>query len=333
MRGGSRLMAAGLVLMTTGSLQVVGFQEPARSFAASEPASSRAFLARYCSTCHNSRLRTAGLALDVTDVTNVSTDAEVWEKVVRRLRSGAMPPPGAPRPDQAVSEAFGRSLETSLDLASAGRPNPGRTEALHRLNRTEYRNAVRDLLALDIDAASLLPADAADQHGFDNIASVLSASPALLERYMSAARKISRLAVGLPPLPTIDTYKVPLMLAQEDLMSEDLPFGSRGGAAIRHNFAVDGEYAFKIRLQTNYVGYIRGLDRPHIVEVRIDGAQIKKFTVGGEARGGPAPYSYEGNIFGDPAWEHYMQHADGSCGSSGSVKGSFSHASPDSLSP
>jgi hypothetical protein len=291
--------------MTAGSLHAVDVQEPADGSAA-----GRAFLDQYCLTCHNSRLRTAGLALDGKDVANVPAAAEVWEKVVRRLRAGAMPPPGARKPHQAASDAFVSYLERSLDLASAARPNPGRTEALHRLNRAEYQNAIRDLLALDVDAASLLPADAADQHGFDNIASVLSISPALLERYVSAARKISRLAVGLPPQPTIDTYDVPLTLSQEDLMSEDLPFGSRGGAAIRHNFAVDGEYAFRIRLQTNYVGYIRGLDRPHLVQLRIDGAQIRQFSVGGEAKGGPAPYSYEGNIVGDPAWERYMQHAD-----------------------
>ncbi len=281
------------------------------TFAQDRPVEARALLDRYCVTCHNEKLRTAGLTLETMDVVNVGAGAEVWEKVIRKLRMGAMPPPGRPRPDQAAYDAFATYLETSLDRAAAARPNPGRTETFHRLNRTEYQNAIRDLLALEIDAASMLPADEADRHGFDNMAGVLSVSPALLDRYVSAANKISRLAVGLPPGgPVIETYHVPLNLLQDDRLSEELPFASRGGLAVRHHFPVDGEYLIKIRLQTNYVDYIRGIDEAHQIEIRLDGMRVRQFTVGGDAPGKPAPASYEGNIFGDPAWENYMHTAD-----------------------
>src|SRR5262249_21109455 len=157
-----------------------------------------------------------------------------------KLRAGAMPPPGAPHPDQKTSGQLVSYLETALERASQREPNPGRTEAFHRLNRAEYHNAIRDLLALDVDVSSLVPADAADQHGFDTMAGVLSMSPVLLERYVSAARRISRLAVGIPPKgSTIDTYTVPLNLLQDDRLSDDLPFGSRGGTSVRHQFPVD----------------------------------------------------------------------------------------------
>jgi hypothetical protein len=289
--------------------QVVGARQ--RSSASGPPSVSAEpeFLVRHCLTCHNAKLRTANLALDTIDVTDVSTAAPVWEKVIRQLRIGAMPPPGRPRPDAAAVGALVSYLETSLDRAAAATPNPGRTDTFHRLNRTEYRNAIRDLFALEIDVAELLPADEADQHGFDNMAGVLSVSPALVEHYVSAARKISRLAVGLPPRPTVAAYEVPLHLLQ-DHMRDDLPFGSRGGVAIRHYFPVDAEYVIKVRLQTNYVGYIRGLDAPHPIEIRIDGVRVKQFTIGGDVPGREALESYEGNILGDVEWEKYMQHAD-----------------------
>jgi mono/diheme cytochrome c family protein len=280
------------------------------STAAAPADSHRKVLDTYCVTCHNSRLKTAGVALDAIDVAKVPEGAEVWEKVVRKLRAGAMPPPGRPRPDQATYDAFASYLETSLDRSAEARPNPGRTETFHRLNRSEYQNAIRDLLAVDVDVSALLPADAADEHGFDNMAGVLSVSPALLERYISVARTISRRALGLPPGLAIETYTVPLNLMQDDRVSEELPFGSRGGLAVRHNFPVDGEYAIKIRLQTNYVGYARGLDEAHRIELRLDGVRVREFPIGGGAPGSPAPASYEGNIFGAPEWENYMQHAD-----------------------
>ena len=244
------------------------------------PSPQRALLNRYCVTCHNEKLRTAELLLDKAVVENVGENAPVWEKVVRKLRSGAMPPAGMPRPDQATYNSLATYLETGLDRVAAAKPNPGRP-AIHRLNRTEYTNAIRDLLAMDIDGASLLPADNSG-YGFDNIADVLSVSPTLLERYTSAARKISRLAIGDPDIGTdFKTYDVPKYLQQEDRMSEDLPFGSRGGIAIRHYFPLDGEYVIKIRLQRERQGaYILGLTEPHQLEVRLDGSRISLFTVG-----------------------------------------------------
>jgi mono/diheme cytochrome c family protein len=246
----------------------------------------RAVLDRYCVTCHNQEMHIAGLMLDKMDVGNVSEGAAVWEKVLGKLRTGAMPPVSMPRPDQATYDSFAAYLETALDRAAAAKPHPGRP-AIHRLNRAEYVNAIRDLLSVEIDAESLLPADDSG-YGFDNIADVLSVSPMLLERYMSAAGKISRPAIGDPAIrPTLETYNVAPMLRQDDRMSEDLPFGSHGGLAIRRNFPLDGEYVIRIRLRRTHNanindGRILGLAEPHQLEVRLDGARIKLFTVGGE---------------------------------------------------
>jgi len=273
--------------------------------------SQRALLNKYCVTCHNERLHTAGISLDKADVSNVGASADVWEKVVHKVRAGEMPPAGLPHPDKATLDTFSSWLETNLDRAAVAKPNPGRIP-LHRLNRTEYGNAIRDLLALDLDDRSFLIADDVDQHGFDNIADILSVSPVLMEQYMSAARKISRLAVGDPTiLPVFETYNVPITLSQDERMSEDLPFGSRGGIAISHHFPLDGEYSVKIRLQRTIYGYIRGLGRPHQLEVRVNGKRIKVFTVGGDAPAGLAsPATYSGNIMGDPKWDLYMHEAD-----------------------
>ena len=302
----------GVFGVASGGLRAGG---PEQDPAASSASPHRALLDRYCVTCHNERLLTAGLALDTTDLASVDTGAHVWEKVIRKLRSGAMPPPGRPRPAGAGSTALVSYLETELDRAATARPEPGRTETFHRLNRAEYQNAVRDLLDIDVDVAALLPADDADAHGFDNMADVLSVSPALLERYMSTARKISRLAVGIAPtVPVVDTYRIPLLLYQDDRLSEDLPFGSRGGIAVRHRFPVDGEYSLKIRLQRTYTDYIRGLGTPQQLDLRVDGTLIKRFTVGGEApsHAKAAPASFAGNppLFGHPEWEAYVLEAD-----------------------
>ena len=240
----------------------------------------RALLNRYCVTCHNERLKTAGLMLDKMDVEKVSEGAEVWEKVVRKLRTGTMPPAGMPRPDEAAYDSFAGYLETALDSAAAAKPNPGRP-AVHRLNRAEYGNAIRDLLALEIDAESLLPADDSG-YGFDNIGDVLSVSPMLLDRYMSAARQISRLAIGDPTIrPSVKSYDVPKFSLQDDRVSEDSPFRSRGGIAIRHHFPLDGEYHLRIHLQKNRDASIIGLGEPHQLDVRLDGARIKLFTMEG----------------------------------------------------
>ena len=308
---------------------VAALLPPAAAFAqAGEPAAAspqRALLDRYCVTCHNERvvagagagmmaeqLRLVGLALDSADVDDVAAAPELWEKVVRKLRVGAMPPQPRPRPDRETYDGFRRWLEDELDRVAEARPNPGRTQAFHRLNQAEYRNVIRDLLDLEIDVDALIPADAPDRNGFDNIATSLSLSPALFERYVSAAKKIGRLAIGEAPAggAEITTYDVPLNLIQSDRRSEDLPFGSRGGAAIRHHFPVDGEYRIRVRLQTNYVGYVRGIDDAHEIEFRLDGRRLERFTFGGEAPGTPAPISFAGNIRGTDDWEHYTLHAD-----------------------
>ena len=235
------------------------------SAAAPPPASShRALLDRYCVTCHNARLQTAGLLLDEANIEDVGSDAELWEKVVHKLRSGTMPPGTRPRPDLATYDAVASWLETELDRAAGARPNPGQSNAVHRLNRTEYRNAIRDLFALDIDVTSLLPGEDTADGGFDNNADVLSIATAQLERYLSAARTITRLATGRPPAgPVVESFRAPLRMVQDDRQSEDLPLGSRGGIAIRHYFPVDGEYLFKVSLRRTYNDYIMGLGTPH----------------------------------------------------------------------
>ena len=274
------------------------------------PASEyRMVLNNYCVGCHNERVRTAQLLLDKADVENISKEPQIWEKVVKKLRTGAMPPAGMPRPDQATYDSLATYLETALDRAAAANPDPGRP-VLHRLNRVEYTNAVRDLLAVDIDGETFLPADDS-RHGFDNIGDVLTVSPVLLERYLSAARKITRLAIGDPDIsPIFQTYNLPKYFIQDDRMNESLPFGSRGGIAVRHQFPVDGEYVIKVRLERNSRDFIRGLlDRSHQLDVRLDGSRLQLFTIGGENYGRSAPiFSTAG--MGDPEQELYERRAD-----------------------
>ena len=271
-----------------------------------------ATLTRYCITCHNDRLRTADLSLDGVDLAHVGEHAEVWEKVVAKLRTRTMPPVRRPRPERETYDTLAGWLESEIDRVAVANPNPGRTEVFHRLNRAEYANSVRDLLAVDVDVDALLPADDFDEYGFDNMADVLTVSPALMERYLSAARKIGRLAVGETPLgPATATYKVPILLLQDDRMGEDLPFGSRGGIGIRHYFPVDGKYDLEIRLHRNYVDYVRGMGSRHELQVRLDSVLVRTFTFGGEEpEGVQAPASYGGNQFGDREWEEYMLFAD-----------------------
>ncbi len=242
--------------------------------------SFHAFLQQYCFACHNERAKTAGLSLEKLDLANLPDNAEVWERVIRKLRGNAMPPAGLPRPDRAVSENFIGWMETSLDRAAASNPNPGRA-VVHRLNRAEYANAIRDLLAVDIDAGSLLPADDSG-FGFDNNADVLSVSPMLTERYLSAARKISRLAVGDPLIhPITESFAPNKLLRQDDRVDEDLPFGSRGGIAVRYYFPVDGDYFVKIFLLRTNVGLVRGPADPSVMEIRVNGQKVKEVTMGG----------------------------------------------------
>lgn len=239
-------------------------------------------LRRYCITCHNEGLKTAGLMLDKADVGRVTDAPETWEKVVRKLRSGVMPPAGLPRPDKATSNAFASALEATLDRAAAVHPNPGRTPALHRLNRAEYHNAIRDVLGIDVDVAALLPSDSGS-YGFDNIAGVLSISPALMESYISAAQTVSAVAVGAFAPPTSETFRVAGDLLQDDRMS-GLPFGTRGGTSIHYTFPQDGEYEFRLRLGRNQTDDIAGLAEPSEIEVDIDDARVQSFTVGGRRR-------------------------------------------------
>ncbi len=275
--------------------------------------SPRAVLDRYCVTCHNDRLQTGGLSLAATavDAADPSRDAHVWERVITKLRTGAMPPPGRPRPDAMTYDTVASRLEADIDRAAAADPDPGRTSTVHRLNRTEYRNAIRDLFALDLDVTSLLPGDETSDTGFDNNAAVLSISTAQLERYLSAARTITRLATGLPPTgPGFETFDVPLLLLQDERQTEDLPLGSRGGVAIPYHFPVDGDYLIKIELRSNWQDYILGMGSAHRLDVRIDGELVERFTIGGAARGRPAPVTFTIAERGDPEWEAYLQSAD-----------------------
>src|SRR5437867_395380 len=241
-------------------------------------ATRRQLLNTYCTSCHNGKLKTAGLILESVDTRQVGPNAQTWEKVLRKLQSGQMPPVGRPRPDTDTLGQFVQHLVADLDAAAAASPNPGRP-AVHRLNRTEYVNVVRDLLDLEIDGRALLPPDDSG-FGFDNNADVLSMSPALLERYMAAATKISRLALGDPDIhSTITRYQVSRLLRQEERMSDALPFGTRGGIAIRHTFPLDGEYVIKVRMKRG-AGII-GVDKGDQLEVRLDGVRLQLFTLGG----------------------------------------------------
>ena len=260
------------------ALLVAGFAAavtaaPAAGQQAADGVDGQALVDRYCVTCHNDRLETGGFSFDPLDAADVAAHPEAWEKVVRKLRAGAMPPRPRPRPDQEAYDGFRTWLEGELDAAAAANLDPGRTETFHRLSRTEYRNAVRDLLALDVDVQDLLPADDTS-YGFDNIAGVLGVSPTLMERYLSAARKISRLAVASPvPSPTAETFRIASDLGQDRRMDR-LPFGTRGGMVVDYNFPEDAEYVFEVLPD----GPLR--IEPHDLEVTIDGERIALLTVG-----------------------------------------------------
>jgi mono/diheme cytochrome c family protein len=315
----SRAARASIPVLVSGSIavalsgpQISALQTARTELAPTRPVERQAVLNQYCVTCHNQKLRTAGLALDRPDVADASANAEVWEKVIAKLRAGSMPPPGRPRPDAATYHDVAISLENDIDRAWAAAPNPGRVSAVHRLNRAEYHNAIRDLFALDLDVKPLLPGDETADGSFDNFADVLSISTAHLERYLSVARQVTRLATGLPPAsPKIERFEIPLHVLQDDRQSDDLPLGSRGGIAIPYAFPVDGEYLITVRLQRQYQDYLKGMGWPQRLDVRLDGKLLKRFTVGGGAPGRPAAASYAGDgepgFAGDPGWEKYMQ--------------------------
>ncbi len=254
---------AGALALVSTAVEPVDAQRPQPAAAASNPNPEAAFLTQYCIGCHNQRVKTAGLALDTLDVAQVGHDAETWEKVVKKIRTGMMPPSGARRPERTALNGFATELETRLDRAAD--PNAAlSTPALHRLNRTEYANAIRDLLALDIDVNVLLPADGSSQ-GFDNLAEALAVSPALIQGYVSAAMKISRLAVGDKTMaPSQVTFTPPPGLAQ-DRHIDGLPLGTRGGLLIQHTFPLDAEYDFALG----------GRGGGPNIDITIDGEQVK----------------------------------------------------------
>ena len=242
----------------------------------------REVVSRYCVSCHNDRLKTGGLALEAVAARDPGEHPDVWEAVLRKMRARQMPPVGMRRPDEATYHAVIASLEASLDRAAAAKPNPGRTAALRRLTRTEYRNAIRDLLAVDVDVEALLPADESS-YGFDNV-TVGDLSPTLLDRYVSAAEKISRLAVGRAGRsPGGDTIRIPADLTQEGHVP-GLPIGTRGGALIPYTFPVDGEYEIQIRLARDRNEHVEGLSEPHEVELLLDRDRVQLFTVKPPAR-------------------------------------------------
>jgi mono/diheme cytochrome c family protein len=245
--------------------------------AAAEPPAVRAVVETYCVSCHDAGTKKGGLNLAAIVDKDVAKDPDVWEKVVRRMRGRQMPPPGKDRPDDTTYKAILSQLEANLDKAAVANPNPGRTETLRRLTRTEYRNAVRDLLHLDVDVSTLLPADSAG-HGFDNV-TVGDLSPTLLDRYLTAAQKIARLAVGgARPTPGGDTIRVKGDVSQEDHV-EGLPLGTRGGALIPYTFPRDGDYDITIGLARDRNEHVEGLTEPNELEILIDKESVKSFTV------------------------------------------------------
>jgi len=238
-----------------------------------------ATIEKYCITCHNARLKTGGLSLEAADLANVSRDAAVWEQVVRKLRVGVMPPFGLPRPDRQTTDRLVDWLEGELDRAAANHISPGRP-VLRRLNRAEYANAIHDLLGLDVDVSALLPPDES-AFGFDNVADAQNSSPALLEAYLAAARKISAVAVGDPDIGVgSDTYTARQDLSQ-DVHLDGLPLGTVGGLRVTHVFPLDAEYEFQVRLYRTNLSAIRGLEDPQRLELLLDGNRIHAAAFGG----------------------------------------------------
>ncbi len=259
-----------------------------------------ALLDAYCLGCHSTERFERGdapIALDTLDPADVARDAEAWETVVRKVRTGQMPPSGARRPDGTARDGFVRYVESALDRAAAAAPDPGRTEALHRLNRAEYRNAIRDLLDLDVDPSAWLPSDDAS-YGFDNIAGVLGMSPTLMERYLNAAREISRVAVGTPPsFPAIDYYRVADDLSQDAHLT-GLSLGTRGGAKIRYTFPMDAEYTIRVELTRDLNESLPYYPEPQHLEISIDGERVHVFAIEPNPAPPPEPASAEASAQG-----------------------------------
>ncbi len=288
---------AGLALWGVGAF---AFQQPAPAASAKTTSD---LINKYCVSCHSAKLKTAGLVLETADAEHPEKSAAVWEKVIVKLHSRAMPPPNMPRPDGVAYEAAAKWLETEIDKDAAAHVKPGRSASLHRLNRAEYANTVRDLLGIEIDANAMLPPDE-QAYGFENNAEALSIQPALLDRYVNAAASIARWAVGDPSLPpTFVRYGAIknnandlTYLKQTERLGEDFPLGTKGGVAAKHYFPVDGEYVFRIKMQRTWNSDIRGLNVENQYEVRIDGVRVWQMTLGGAGQD-----SRESRFSGDEA--------------------------------
>ena len=281
MRGSGSVIAAALMVSVGWAVLHASSAQDTPARIANEPAvNARAVVDKYCVTCHNQRLKTSDLALDSLDISSPASHGEIWEGVARRLRTRSMPPQGMPRPDDATYNSLASYLETELDRAAAAKPNPGRP-IIRRLNRSEYANSVRDLLDVEIDVASLLPPDDS-AFGFDNISDLLGTSPALLERYLVAADRVSALAVGAPVAPGSDTYRIRQDRSQDQHI-EGLPLGTVGGVVVNHNFPLDAEYKFSLELYRTNLEAIRGLEHSHQIEITVDGERVFIGTVGGDA--------------------------------------------------
>jgi len=281
------LLVFGCLASTAGAEQEESRRVPSRAVTTPH----RSLVNEYCLACHNGRLKKAGLELDSINSQKLAENPEAWEKVVRKLRARQMPPAGNRRPDEAAYEAALESLETSLDRLAAAAPNPGRTDTFRRLNRTEYHNAIRDLLELDVDVESLLPSDSAS-YGFDNV-TVGNLPPTLLERYVGAAEKISRLAVGRPTRsPGGVTIRTRPDLTQEQHV-EGLPIGTRGGALVSYSFPSDGEYRITIRLARDRNEHVEGMGEAHEVELLLDRERVHVFTVVPPPRVDDVPLNYQ----------------------------------------
>lgn len=273
-----------------------------------EGAAHQATISQFCVSCHNDALRTAGLSLQGVDTGKIDEDAEVWEKVLRKLKARSMPPSGVPRPDSETYDDMASFIESSLDHVAMTNPRPA-GPSIRRLNKTEYINSVRDLLAVEITDDTILPLDDT-MYGFDNVGEVLTLSPVLAEKFISAARKVRKQALGEPEMQTVfDIYAVSSYLMQDDRMGEDMPFGSMGGMSVNHHFPMDGEYVVQIKLQRNSREYIRGLTEPYQFDIRLDGERIKLITIGGEKHGRSAGIFSSGSS-GDVEQEHYERTAD-----------------------
>jgi mono/diheme cytochrome c family protein len=279
MKVSARFLACAICTLGVLRLEAQGPQGAASAGTAVTNAERQAMVTKYCVTCHSDRLKTAGLVLENLDLSRVPSDAHVWEKVARKLRAGAMPPQGMPRPEPGALNEFAAYLETTLDRAAMANPNPGRT-IVHRLNRTEYANAIKDVLGLDVNAGDLLPPDdSAD--GFDNIAQTLTLSPVLMERYLSASAKVASQAVGDPAIrPVVTTYRPKPDLSQ-DKHIPGLPLGTVGGILVTHNFPLDGEYLFEPKISRSILGNPVGVEDVHALEVTLDGARVKLAHFGG----------------------------------------------------